>query len=395
MTTKLPQLILKPGKEKPIKNFHHWIFSGAIKQFPKEAKDGDFVSVYGSNGELLGSAYINRKTSITARMVSFDNTEPIDSIVSHMDKAIAVRNNFFDDTQTNAFRLINSEGDGIPGLVVDKYDDVIVVQITTLGIEKIKADIVDYLVNKLKPICIYERSDMPSRREEGLKNQVGLLYGEGVKEKAIKEYGALFKVDFVDSQKTGFFLDQREMRQQVKKLAKNKKVLNCFSYTGGFSVMAGIGGAQKGDSVDISDPAIELAKENFCLNDLDIKHNSFIVEDVFEFLRKDSEKNIYDFIILDPPAFAKKRGDIVKACRGYKDINRLALQNIQSSGILITSSCSYYVDEKLFQQVVFEAAVEAKRSVRIIDKHHYAPDHPINIFHPEGNYLKSLVLWVE
>ncbi len=389
------KLILKPGRDKAIRNFHHWIFSGAINNIGNY-EDGEVLSVYSSNNELLGSAYANHQTSITARMLSFGKVEPLEAVKKNIDSAIEMRKKFFDWNKTNCYRLINSEGDNIPGLIVDHYNEVLVMQIATAGIDKLKQFIVDYLVEKLHPKAIYEKSDLPSRREEGLQMTEGFLYGEDVPNVLnvqIVENEIKFQVDLKNSQKTGFFLDQREMRVLVGQMAKNKKVLNCFSYTGGFSLYAAHGGANQVDSVDISAEAIEQAKINFKLNNFDIKKNNFYAEDVFQFLRG-KELN-YDLIILDPPAFAKKKSDIIQACRGYKDINRLAFMKMPSGSILVTSSCSYHVDEKLFQTVVFQAAVEAKRKVRIIQRHHLAPDHPINIFHPEGEYLKSLVLWVE
>lgn len=386
------KLVLKPGRDKAVRNFHHWIFSGAIQNV-SNYEDGEILSVYSHNGERLGFAYCNHQTSITGRMLSFGKVDPMEQLKKNIDSAIEMRARLFDKKSTNCCRLINSEGDGIPGLIVDKYNEVLVVQIATAGISKLKEYLVDYLVKKLKPHAIYEKSDLPSRREEGMEMTEGFLYGGNSGEIEVMENGLKFKIDLENSQKTGFFLDQREMRVLVGKLSKDKKVLNCFSYTGGFSLYAWQGGASQVDSVDISEEAIQTAKNNFVLNNFDVKKNNFIAEDVFEFLRKDDLN--YDLIILDPPAFAKKKNDVVKACRGYKDINRLALQKIPAGGVLVTSSCSYHVDEKLFQTVVFQAAVEAKRKVRIIERHHLAPDHPINIYHPEGEYLKSLVLWVE
>lgn len=398
----MKKLILKPGREKAIKNFHHWIFSGAVKQVDNY-EDGEILEVYSSNNELLGNAYCNHKTSITGRMLSFGKIEPMEALKNNIDSAIEMRERFFKGSDTNCYRLINSEGDNIPGLVVDKYNNVLVIQIATAGIDKLKQFIVDYLVEVLKPKAIYEKSDLPSRREEGLQMSEGLLYGKEVGKVEVLENGIKFEVDLKNSQKTGFFLDQREMRVLVGNLAKGKNVLNCFSYTGGFSLYAEQNGAKQVDSVDISEEAVEQSKVNFKLNGIlpppptpssgRRGNYHFFAEDVFKFLR---EKELdYDLIILDPPAFAKKKSDIMQACRGYKDINRLALSKMPKNSILITSSCSYHVDEKLFQTVVFQAAVEAKRKVRIIGRHHLAPDHPINIYHPEGEYLKSLVLWVE
>lgn len=388
----MQSVILKSGREKPIRNHHHWIFSGAIHRMPVFT-DGDILAVETANGEFLGYAYFNSKTSISGRMLSFDQTPAEEALKQNMDKAIAFRKKIFNRKVTNAYRLINSEGDKIPGLIVDIYDDVLVIQIATLGIEKLKPLIVEHLKKTLKPTTIYEKSNLPSRGEEGLKNEEGLLFGEDVDEVKIIENKIKFIVSIKNGQKTGFFLDQREMRKWVGELAEGKKVLNCFGYTGGFSLYAMAGGATIVDTVDISKEAIELAQKNTTLNKIKPEKHGFIAEDVFQFLR---EKPLdYDLIVLDPPAFTKRKSDIIQACRGYKDINRLAMKKIPSGSFLLTSSCSYHVDEKLFQTVVFQAAAEANRSVRIIGRHHLAPDHPINIFHPEGEYLKSLLLFIE
>lgn len=401
----MQSVILKPGKEKPIKNFHHWIFSGAIKSMP-QYNDGDILPVESSQGDFLGYAYFNHRTSISGRMISFDKTSAEETIKLNIDKAIAFRKKIIDKKNTNAYRLINSEGDKIPGLIVDIYDDVIVLQVATLGIEKLKPMIVEYLKKTLKslgttrdpkftsgPKTIYEKSNLPSRGEEGLKNQEGLLYGEDVDEVEIIENKIKFIVSIKSGQKTGFFLDQREMRDWVRNLSKGKKVLNCFGYTGGFSLYAIDGGAEKVDTVDISEDAIALAQKNAKANKFTTKNHGWITKDAFQFLREEDLN--YDLIILDPPAFAKRKTDIVQACRGYKDINRLAIKKIPANSFVLTSSCSYHVDERLFQTVVFQAAREAGRNVRIIGRHRLASDHPINIFHHEGEYLKSLLLFVE
>ena len=388
----MQSVILKLDKDKPIRNHHHWIFSGAIKNAPNYT-DGDILPVETAGGEFLGYAYFNHKTSISGRMLSFDQTSAEEALKQNIDRAIAFRAKIFDRKITNAYRLINSEGDQIPGLIVDIYNDVLVLQIATLGIERLKPLIVEHLKKILNLKTIYEKSNLSSRGEEGLSNQEGLLYGEDVDEIEIIENKIKFIVSIKNGQKTGFFLDQREMRAWVKKLSEGKKVLNCFGYTGGFSLYAMKGSATTVDTVDISADAINLAKKNASLNKIDIKKHGWIVEDVFKFLR---EKPLeYDLIILDPPAFTKRKTDIVQACRGYKDINRLAMKKIPSGSLLLTSSCSYHVDEKLFQTVIFQAAQEAGRNVRIIGRHRLAPDHPINIFHPEGEYLKSLLLFIE
>lgn len=388
----MTSVILKPGKDKPIRNHHHWIFSGAISRMPK-FEDGDILAVETANNEFLGYAYFNSLTSISGRILSFDKTSAEETLIKNIDKAIEFRKKIFDHKITNAYRLVNSEGDKIPGLVIDIYDDVVVLQIATLGIERLKTLIIDHLKKTLKPKTIYEKSNLPSRGEEGLQNQEGLLFGKDVDKVEVIENKIKFIVSIKSGQKTGFFLDQREMRNWVKELSEGKKVLNCFGYTGGFSLYAMKGGATQVDTVDISKEAIGLAEKNTSLNKIDEKKHGFIAEDVFQFLRE--EPLDYDLIILDPPAFTKRKTDIIQACRGYKDINRLAMKKIPSGSLLLTSSCSYHVDERLFQTVIFQAAQEAGRNVRIIGRHRLASDHPINIFHPEGEYLKSLLLFIE
>lgn len=387
------KVILKPGKEKPILNRHHWIFSGAVQSLP-EFIDGECLPVYSSQEELLGVGYFNRKAQIIGRMLSFGSNTPQEVIRDHLKKALTLRSRFIDLKKTNAYRLVNGEGDLLPGLIIDCYGDVLVIQVGTLGMSQLLPTIVNWLVDTLNPRSIYEKSLLPSRREEGLTEQQRALFGavpsEGIE---IKENGLNFFVTILHGQKTGFFLDHREMRQKIRDLAGGKRVLNCFSYTGGFSVYAAAGGAVSVDSVDISSAAVKLAERNMAMNGFTESHHHFIVADVFEFLRK--EPIDYDIVILDPPAFAKRQKDVEQACRGYKDINRLAIQKMPAGSILLTSSCSHHVDEKLFQTVVFQASVEAGRVVKIIGRHQIAPDHPINICHPESDYLKSLLLYIE
>jgi len=384
-------VILKKNRDKPILLRHHWIFSGAVQSLP-DFEDGDILPVMSGDGEFLGSAYFNRKSAIIGRMLSFDRTPPLASVEQNLLGAIALRKNLVEPA-SNAQRLVNGEGDGLPGLVVDRYGDVLVIQIATLGMEKLKPLLISLLIRALSPRSIQEKSDLPTRREEGLPEFEGHLYGEEVKTVEIHEAGLRFRVEIQGSQKTGFYLDLREMRKLVHSLAEGRRVLNCFCYTGGFSVAALAGGATSVDSVDSSESAISLARQNLALNGFSEGENRLVVADVFGFLRRDMPA--YDFVILDPPAFAKKKTDVVPACRGYKDINRLALQKTRPQGLLLTLSCSYFVDESLFQQVVFQAAAEAGREVRIIQKHRLAYDHPVNVYHPESEYLKGFLLYVQ
>lgn len=388
------QVRLKKGKDKAIKNRHHWIFSGAIDSMPK-FEEGTILPVVAHEGELLGAAYFNSKSSITGRMISYGNQDPFHAIRDNIKKAVELRQFLFKAEDTTAYRVINGEGDFLPGLVVDRYDDVYVMQLSTLGMEKLRPFLIEVLKESLKPTAavLYEKSSASGRKEEGLSEYVKVHYGQEKKKIEVKENGLRFVVSVEEGQKTGFFLDHREMRQKVRTLAKGRHLLNCFSYTGGFSVYAAAGGAASVHTVDISDSAIHYAKENMALNGFSGNHYSFSTEDVFQYLRKFETK--YDFVILDPPAFAKHKKDQVQACRGYKDINRLAMQKMAPHSILLTSSCSYYVDPALFQQVVFQASREAGREAKIIGRHLLGADHPINLCHPEGDYLKSLLLYLE
>jgi len=384
-------LVLKAGREKAIRNRHHWIFSGAVQEL-SDVADGELVKVQSTQGETLGHAYVNRQSGILARLVSFGKVDPKEAILASLQSACELRKKLF-GKETNAYRLVNSEGDGLPGLIIDRYAATYVLQISTLGMEKLKPLVLDFLQKTFEPVCIYEKSRGPARREEGLQEAEGLLAGKLPKTIQILENNLKFIVDLETGQKSGFYLDQREMRVLVETLAKGQRVLNCFAYSGGFSLYAQRGGAKQVCSVDISAPAMELARQNFLLNGYKAPKANFVTADVFQFLRE-QELN-YDLLILDPPAFTKHKRDIVQACRGYKDLNRIALQKLPPKSYLLTCSCSYHVDEKLFQTVVFQAASEAGRRVRILQRHHLAPDHPINIYHPEGSYLKSLLLYVE
>ena len=385
-------VVLKPGRDKAVRNRHHWIFSGAIRDLP-EFEDGAVLPVHSAGGDLLGHGYFNRKSSITGRMVSFGGESPEEGIRRSVERALALRAGLFDPAVTNARRLINAEGDGLPGLIADLYDDVLILQVATLGMEKLKPLILQLFDAAVRPRAILEKSDLPARREEGLAETEGHLAGERVDKVRILEERIPYWVSFAHGQKTGFYLDQREARKLVREFSAGRKVLNAFAYTGAFSVCALRGGAVRADSVDSSAAAIALARENFELNGLPADSGIFFTADVFEFLREPALD--HDFIILDPPAFAKKKADVVAACRGYKDINRLAFQRVRSPGLVLTFSCSHHVDEGLFQQVVFQAALEAGRRVRILQKHRQAFDHPINIYHPETSYLKGFLLYVD
>jgi 23S rRNA (cytosine1962-C5)-methyltransferase len=315
-----------------------------------------------------------------------------EAISKRIVSAYALRQKLFDSSITNAIRLIHAEGDGIPGLIVDSYNGVLVLQISHPSIDALKPIILELLVKHIAPKSIYEKSTSFLRKKEGLSEARSLLWGEENPIPEVLENGLRYSVSIVEGQKTGLFLDQREMRSLVRTLSSGKRVLNCFAYTGGFSVAAVSGGALHVDSIDSSKKCEAMATTNLQLNNLPLDRHRFLTEDAIDFVAKNPLP--YDIVILDPPAFVKKREDIDIAFRAYKDLNRAALQKMPPGSLLITCSCSYHVSEELFQNILFRAALEAGRNVRIVSHHRQALDHPTSIFHPESEYLKSLVLWV-
>lgn len=387
-----PVITLKPERDKPLRNFHPWVFLGAIEAFP-EFQNGSILRVVNSASEFLGYGYFNKGQSIVGRMISFREGDPVEAIKEHIQTAVDSRA-VFKDSETNAYRLINGEGDSVPGLIVDRYDDVLVVQINTLGIEVLKTSIVSHLVNLTGITNIFEKSNSPTRRKEGLPDVAGWFRGTHSNSFTVLENGLKFEVDLGHAQKTGLFLDQREMRSLVKKYAPDKAVLNCFGYTGGFTVAALAGGARKADTVDIDEHAAAGTIANLGLNNFNHADTEVFTDDVFEFLQNKTTEDTYDFIILDPPAFAKRSSDIANATRGYRELNRLALEKLPKGGLLLTSSCSAHVDTQLFQSIIFQAAKQARREVKILSRHILAADHPVNLYFPEGDYLKSLFLRV-
>ncbi|MFQ3581466.1 MAG: class I SAM-dependent rRNA methyltransferase [Chloracidobacterium sp.] len=393
-TTLFPALRLRVNRDKSVRNRHPWIFSGAIADWPNCLEAGGLAAVVADNGDHLGYAYVNRRCSLAARMVSFGDTEPHAAIREHLARAVALRHRHFNPDQTNAVRLVNSEGDNLPGLIVDQYADVLVVQISTLGMERLKPLVLETLVELVKPRAVYEKSDVAARYEEGLTDVVGLLHGRDFGPLIVTENGLRFHVDIKRGQKTGLFLDQRDMRALLETLSAGRRILNGFAYTGGFSVYARRGGARQVVSVDSSDGALKLAQANVSLNGFSTALDDFIEADMFAYLRT-TDTGAFDVIILDPPAFARKKEDVLRAGRAYKDLNRLAIANVAPGGLVLTCSCSHFVDEKLFGQIVFQAAGETGRQVRVLHRHRQAFDHPVSIFHPEGSYLKSLLLSVD
>lgn len=386
----LPRVVLKKNREKAVRNRHPWIFSGAVDRVEEGLNPGDLVRVFSSGEEFLGIGYFNSESQITVRMLAFEDV-PVDKAFfdASIARAFDTRRRFLPPA-TTAYRLIHSEGDFLPGLIVDVYGDFLVAEFNTAGMDVLKPVIVNCLRKYLPEASIFERSDPDLRKREGLERSVGVLAGhEPPEEIEIEENGLRFGVDIKGGQKTGFFLDQRESREFVRTVSARKRVLNCFAYTGGFSVYATKGGAREVVSVESSASAVAMGRKNFERNGLGTSGNVWFQEDVFEFLRKPSRP--FDLIILDPPAFCKHPGQVNQAARGYKDINLQALKRLPAGGLLFTFSCSSFISPDLFQKIVFGAAADARRDVRILRKTSHAFDHPINIYHPEGEYLKGLL----
>lgn len=385
-----PKIILKKGKEKSILRKHPWLFNGAIYGVSEELTDGQLVDVVNFEGTPLATGFYSDRGSIAVRIVTFHpETFSDDFWKKRLLAAWELRTKLFSIETTNAFRLIHGEGDGIPGLIIDFYNNNFVIQAHSSGIYYQVNNIAEAIKKSFPNHCdtIYCKSSQ-TLPKTGLDFH---LYGEK-NETIAKENNILFHVNWVEGQKTGFFLDQRDNRELVKKYATNKKVLNTFCYTGGFSIYAMSAGAELVTSVDISEKAVALAQKNMHLNFPNGNHQA-VASDVFDFLK--NNKNFYDLIILDPPAFAKNLKNKHTATQAYKRLNIAGLKTINKNGILFTFSCSQVIDDVLFYNTVAAAAIEAGRKVRVLHKLTQGPDHPVNIFHPEGSYLKGLVLYIE
>lgn len=395
----MSSVILKKAADSFIKRKHPWIFSGAIDKVEGNPSNGETVQIFTSNREPVGFGSFSPTSQIRVRVWSFNPEEKIDKdfFSKRIQCAKLLREKNIDMSLTNAYRIINSESDGLPGLVVDRYSDYLVCQFLSSGAEYFKNIIVDVLNNIFNPKAIYERSDVEVRTKENLQPILGLLKGtlpDNLIE--VRENGFKFLVDIQGGHKTGFYVDQRDNRKLVSDFSKGKNVLNCFSYTGGFSVYSLSADANKVTQIESSSSAIELSYKNFEINNL----NSTLVEningDVFEILRKfRNERRTFDLIILDPPKFAESVSQVQKASRGYKDINLLAMKLLNPGGVLFTFSCSGHISQELFQKIVADASFDAEREVKIIKLLTQSSDHPVSANFPEGLYLKGLVCSVE
>jgi 23S rRNA (cytosine1962-C5)-methyltransferase len=390
-----PKVILHAGKERSLKLFHPWVFSGAIATVEDNPAEGDIVEVFTAKGEYLATGHFHNG-SIKVRLFSFTRTDAGESFWNDkLAAAFLFRKNIglIDNKHTEIYRLVHAEGDGLPGLIIDIYGTVAVIQTHTLGMHRVKP----FLLSALKEIygskleSVYDKSADTMGKQGVEKIENGFLYGE--KESgSFKENDLQFHVNWVEGQKTGFFIDQRENRNLLMKYSSGKKVLNTFAYSGGFSMYALKGGATYVQSIDSSKKAAELSDLNARLNGFEKNHSSLTI-DAFDFLKKTDEK--YDIVILDPPAFAKHLSSAGNAMIGYRNLNTEGIKKVSAGGMLFTFSCSQVIDKTLFRKLIFQAAAQAKRNVRIIYQLTQSPDHPVSIYHPEGEYLKGLVLVID
>ena len=387
-------IYLVKGREKSVKRKHPWIFSRGISKVEGEPALGETVDVFTHDGKWLAKAAYSPASQIRARIWSFEKEEINKAFfVKRFNNAQLLREDIIERDGLTGYRLIAAESDGMPGVTIDRYQNFFVCQLLSAGAEYNKQAIVDALVECFPDCNVYERSDVVVRKKEGLKETTGVLHGEEPpKSVVIEENGVKISVDIVGGHKTGFYLDQRDSRQQAMKYVKDKEVLNCFSYTGGFGLYALKGGAKRVINADVSQPALDTAKFNAELNEFDIskKRAVFLNADVFKLLREYRDQGTkFDVVIMDPPKFAESKAQLNGACRGYKDINMLAMQILNPGGTLLTYSCSGLMDQVLFQKIIADAAVDANRQVKFVERFEQAADHPTDTAYPEGFYLKG------
>lgn len=391
------KIILHETREKSLKRRHPWIFSKAVREVVNPPENGADIDIYAADGSFLARASYSPNSQIRARVWSFNAEENIDQqfFERKIREAAEARTLMLEETGMSACRLVDAESDGLPGLIIDRYNNFLVLEVLSAGAEYHLKDITSALRNIYPDDNIYERSDVEVRTKEGLESRKGVIYGEEPPEElAIKENGGMqILVNIKEGHKTGYYLDQRDNRAALSKYCKGKSVLNCFSYTGGFSLYALRGRAKSVANVDVSQKALDIAKKNIVLNHLDPGRVKFIREDVFAFLRKEKKAgHTYDVIVLDPPKFAESKSQLDKACRGYKDINMIAASIINPGGYLMTYSCSGHMTPDLFQKVVADALLDAGRDGQIVEFLTQASDHPVALPYPEALYLKGLVV---
>lgn len=387
------RLILAKGREKSLLRRHPWVFSGAVARMEGKASSGETIDICDSQGKWLGRAAYSPHSQIRARVWSWQPDESIDIafFVRRLQAAQSLRDWLAERDDLDSYRLIAGESDGLPGVTIDRFGNFLVLQLLSAGAEYQRAALISALVQCYPDCAIYDRSDVSVRKKEGLELTQGVVSGELPPPLLpITEHGMKLLVDIQAGHKTGYYLDQRDSRLATRRYAKNGRVLNCFSYTGGFAVSALMGGCREVISVDTSQGALDVAKQNVELNGLDLSKARFLRDDVFKLLRtyRDSGEK-FDLIVMDPPKFVENKNQLAGACRGYKDINMLAMQLLNPGGTLLTFSCSGLMATDLFQKIIADAALDAHRDVQFIEQFRQAADHPVIASYPEGLYLKG------
>jgi 23S rRNA (cytosine1962-C5)-methyltransferase len=389
-------VVLKRNHARPVLQHHPWVFSGALERIEGEVPDGDVVEVRDAGRNWLARGILNRHSQIAVRLLTWRQDEPVDRAFwqQRLARALAARQALADNPSTTACRLVHAESDYLPGLVVDRYGEWLVIQFLTLGVERWKEELVNLLVGLVDGVRgVYERSDVDVRAKEGLDERTGLLWGEEPPELVeILEHGHRFLVDVRQGHKTGFYLDQRENRARLPAFCAGAEVLDAFAYTGAFGVYAATGGAARVTLVDSSALALDLARRNFILNGCEPRRVECVEGDVFSVLRGyRAQGRRFDVVVLDPPKFARSEREVERAARAYKDVNLLAFRLLRPGGVLFTCSCSGAVSADLFQKIVFSAAVDAERDAQIVGHLAQGADHPVALTFPEGAYLKGLI----
>jgi 23S rRNA (cytosine1962-C5)-methyltransferase len=399
LSIQYPTASLKPHKEENLQSGHLWIFSGALQQPPRWIEPGGLVDVKSSTGQFVARGYYNPRTDIAIRLLTrnIEQTVDEDFLRKRIRSAVDLRK-VFDPDVTNTYRLINSEGDALPGLIVDRFAEILVVQIHTAGMERLRSQLIVALQEEADTRGILLRNDSQSRRREGLELEEPQVVTGGVPmQVTVRENNVLFLVDPWQGQKTGFFLDQRDKRESLRKYTQAKRVLNCFSYSGSFSVYAALTDEKtRVTSVDISAPAIEAARQNFILNGIDPNHHQFLVADVFDHLEQAKEAGEqFDVVILDPPAFAKSQSARTQALKAYRRLNTLGMQVLRPGGVLVTCSCSGVIGMDDLLGALSQSAQRLQRTVQLLESYTHGVDHPINLAMPETSYLKVVFCRVE
>ncbi|KKD58809.1 23S rRNA methyltransferase [Grimontia sp. AD028] len=393
-----PSVYLVKGREKSLRRRHPWVFSRGIQRVEGKPSLGQTVDVYDHQGQWLARGAFSPNSQIRVRVWTFEKEEVnVEFLKKRLQEAQGLRDVLAARDGLTGYRLIAAESDGLPGITIDRYENFLVCQLLSAGAEAQKDNLVEALIAQYPECSIYERSDVSVRKKEGLKERTGVLHGEMPPASVvIEENGVKISVDITGGHKTGFYLDQRDSREAAVKYVNGKRVLNCFCYTGGFGLYSLKGNAAEVINVDVSQPALDIAKSNAEMNGYDLSKAQFVNADVFKLLREYRDAGeLFDVVIMDPPKFAESKAQLTGACRGYKDINMLAMQILKPGGTLLTYSCSGLMDNALFQKIIADAALDAHRCVQFIERFEQAADHPIDSGYPEGFYLKGFACHVK